>query len=161
MGRPSKLEKDPGLAQRIAEKVEQWNAPSVAAQSEGVSTSTFYEWMERGEQGIEPYLAFSESIARAVAVAEVSAVEVLKSPPLDERRKADGAIVRAAQFYLERTRRERFGQSIEIKQKAEETLRGALTRLRERLDPGVWRQVLAALAGDGGVEDAGRGDRRH
>ena len=35
----------------------------VAAQTAGISPSTFYDWLAKGRAGIEPYAEFSEKVA--------------------------------------------------------------------------------------------------
>lgn len=164
MARPSKLETDPDLAERIFDRIRNGNYAETAAQAEGVTRSTYYNWMGWGREGGEPYEAFLDGVTRAVAECECTLVEELRNLPVDERGKADNAQANAIKFILERTRREHFGQTIELRQKAEDTIRDAFSelvpRLREELDSRSFRIVLAIFAGTGGGGGAGEVDSR-
>lgn len=92
MARPTKLSDE--VRDRIVQALRAGNYAEAACQSAGISPSTFYRWMERGERDEGIYRAFREAVKRAEADAEVHAVAVL--------RKAMGGDWRAAVAYLER-----------------------------------------------------------
>ena len=50
----------------------------VAAQAAGVSRSTFWDWMRKGDEGKKPYAAFSESVRRAEAEVHVVVVGAVR-----------------------------------------------------------------------------------
>lgn len=47
MARPTKL--NPELTARIVERILEGNRPQLAANLEGISSSTFFDWMARGK----------------------------------------------------------------------------------------------------------------
>ena len=76
MARATKLTSK--LQAAIVERVQAGNFPEVAAQCEGVSSTAFYEWMQRGRSGEEPFAEFAESITRARAEAEAKALREVR-----------------------------------------------------------------------------------
>lgn len=62
-GRPTKYSKL--LAQEIASDIRTGVTPEVAAIERGISTTTYYDWMQKGKEGIQPFTDFSELITRA------------------------------------------------------------------------------------------------
>lgn len=69
-GRPFKLDDD--VKQAILENILALNTIDKATQAAGVSTTSFYRWMERGEEsGCAPELRdFAVAVKRAIAEAE-------------------------------------------------------------------------------------------
>jgi transposase len=101
VGRPTKL--TPQVHERIVGLIEAGSYAEPAARAAGISASTFYSWMERGEleeDGI--FREFREAIKRAEAVAEVSAVKVVTS--------AMPRSWQAAMTFLERKHPDRWGR---------------------------------------------------
>jgi len=143
-GRPTSLTDD--LLARIVKKVEKLCDPKQATLSEGVPRSTYYDWAKTER--------FSDAIARAEAVAEVDAVLAMRDPPMDSHGKADAGWLRTMGWLLERLRRERFGQRIELvaQEKAASVL---IARLREGLDPAEFATVLDVLLEEGGEDREG------
>ena len=93
MGRPTKLSDE--VRERIVQAIRAGNYADAAAQSAGISPSTYYRWMARGEQEASgAFHAFREAVVRAEAEAEVHAVAIV--------RRAMGDDWRAAVAYLER-----------------------------------------------------------
>jgi transposase len=93
MARPSKLSDD--VTGRVVQAVRAGNYAEAACQAAGISASTYYRWMRRGEQdSASPHAAFREAVLRAEAEAEVHAVAII--------RRAMGEDWRAAVAYLER-----------------------------------------------------------
>ena len=81
MGRPTEL--TPETAKRIIDAIRLGNYATVACALAGVDDSTYYRWLERGEDkadgtpGEEPFREFRDSIKRAEAEAEAMAVGTL------------------------------------------------------------------------------------
>jgi hypothetical protein len=50
----------------------------VAAQAAGVSRSTFWDWMRKGDDGKTPYAEFSESVRRAEAEVHIVVVGAIR-----------------------------------------------------------------------------------
>ena len=156
--RPSKLETEPDLQQRIVKRIEDGNYPEVAAQAEGVSPPTYYRWMQQGaDEDAEPvYREFREAIERARARVEAEMVAEIRRN-IDDKGNVTTVDRR---WLLERTRRERYGQSIEVRVR-EEARDDLLHRLHAKLDPAVFEVVLGALMEDGGDEVPEEDDARH
>src|SRR5947199_10829600 len=73
VARPTKL--TPEVTERIVQAVKAGNYVHVAAQAAGISPSTFYRWMERGERESDGiYAEFYTAVRRAEGEAEVQAV---------------------------------------------------------------------------------------
>lgn len=45
----------------------------------GISTSTFYDWLGRGEAGEAPFAEFSSAVSRAYNAAKVAAIETIRA----------------------------------------------------------------------------------
>jgi transposase len=93
VARPSKLSVE--VTERVVQAIRAGNYPEAACQAAGISPSTYYRWISRGDQ--EPgsaHAAFREAVVRAEAEAEVHAVAIV--------RRAMGEDWRAAIAYLER-----------------------------------------------------------
>jgi hypothetical protein len=83
------------VTERVVQAVRAGNYAEAACQAAGISASTYYRWMRRGEQDpASPQAAFREAVLRAEAEAEVHAVAII--------RRAMGEDWRAAVAYLER-----------------------------------------------------------
>jgi hypothetical protein len=99
MARPVKL--TAAVSERIVQAIRAGNYPEPAARAAGISPSTYYRWMTRGQQ--EPtgiFHDFAETVARAEGEAEVHAVAFI--------RRAMSADWRAALAYVERRHPERW-----------------------------------------------------
>lgn len=62
-GRPTKLTDE--LIEEICKLVAEGDRPEVAAGVNGIGRATFYEWMDRGLKGDEPFRTFRTSVERA------------------------------------------------------------------------------------------------
>jgi hypothetical protein len=128
-GRPSRLTQE--VADRIVEAVEQGSYIKIAAQAAGVGQSTLAGWLARGREAASardrgedmpddeaPYLELLESVTRAQALAETSAVAAWRSaftgPEADWR---------AARDYLARTAPERWAGVTRVQMTTEEAER--------------------------------------
>mgnify|MGYP003393440197 FL=1 len=68
---------------KVAELVREGATDSYAAQAVGITRTTFYRWMNRGAEGIEPYASFRRAVDEAHSEACVSAeIAVRKYNPL-------------------------------------------------------------------------------
>lgn len=93
MARPSKLTAE--VQGRIVAAIRAGNYAEAAAQSAGISASTLYRWLARGElEASGPFRQFREAVVLAEAEAEVHAVAVIRRAMPDDWR--------AALAYLER-----------------------------------------------------------
>lgn len=80
-GRPTKL--TPEVHERIVAYIRAGSYAWVAAEAAGVSKTTFYRWVQRGEQEHSgPYRAFADEVRQAQAQARVGAeIEVRRDSP--------------------------------------------------------------------------------
>lgn len=141
-GRPTKL--TPEVAAAIVASVEEGNYPEVAAEAEGVDGSTFYRWMQRGESDEDKdqaFREFRESVTRARASAERAMVRIVRTASNDNPQ--------AAQWFLERSRPERWGRRdhVVVETRVQEELNEALDKLQRDLTPDAYAQVVRSLAG--------------
>jgi len=87
--------------QRIVQALRAGNYADAACRAAGIAPSTFYRWLERGDdEDSGLFRDFAEEVERAMAEAEVHAVAVL--------RRAMPEDWRAALAYLERRHPERW-----------------------------------------------------
>jgi hypothetical protein len=130
----------------ITRLIEAGNAPSTAAGIAGVPKRTWSLWRQKAEQGVEPYVSLLDDVERALATFEGILVDKLANPPKGPDGRADHAEVKATQFLLERTRRERFGQRLEVQMKVTETMQGFFQELQKRMSPEAFNELVMAMA---------------
>jgi transposase-like protein len=102
-GRPSKF--NPETAQKIISAIRDGNYMETAAAYAGLSKDTFYDWLKQGaaKDAKPEYKAFSDSIAIALAEAEVLDLETIGT--------ASRSQWQAAAWRLERRNHERWGRA--------------------------------------------------
>lgn len=151
LGRPTKLTED--VQERILAATSAGNYKVTAAASAGISYATLREWERKGEEGIEPYAAFSEALKRAEAEAEVRAVAFVN--------KAMASDWKAAMTFLERRHPDKFRrrETHELTGNAEEPVvvaetftdpetRKAMNELKQRVAVARGRRAGGPGAGD-------------
>ncbi len=69
LGRPKNVPAllKPELIDAICRNLELGMSNNIAAEAEGISRSTMFDWMNRGAKGVKPYAAFHERVTRARA----------------------------------------------------------------------------------------------
>lgn len=109
MARPTKLTKE--LTDRIVLAIKAGNYAKIAAAMVGISEATYYSWLEQAKQpdATPELLEFLESVERAEAEAEISAVARIKQA-------SDNGTWQAASWLLERKHGERWGRNDKIRQ---------------------------------------------
>lgn len=107
MGRPSKL--TPEIQTRIVEAVTAGNYMETAAAYAGVGVSTFYRWMQEGEDPKSPKRKreFREAVLQARAQAEVRNVTLIQ-------RAANDGSWQAASWFLERSFQAKWGKNARV-----------------------------------------------
>ena len=99
MARPTKLTAE--TAEKIVTSIAAGNYAETACRSAGVSASTYYRWLERGEEEDSgAHRDFFEAVGDAEAAAEINAVATIQAAMPDDWR--------AAMAYLERRYGERW-----------------------------------------------------
>lgn len=115
-GRPTKL--TPELAAGICKAIEEWNYLETAAELHDVTRQSVYNWLERGARSVGVksvpksealFVEFFYAVTRARARAESEALKILKRG--DAKGTGFGR-AKAAAFYLERARAEKFAPRV-------------------------------------------------
>lgn len=100
MGRPTKLTTE--VQDRIIQALKAGNYIETAAEYAGIGKTTFYRWMEQGEQASQGiYREFRDAVMRARAEAEARSVALIQKAAPDDWR--------AAAWWLERAFPDRWG----------------------------------------------------
>jgi len=92
----------------MAEAIRNGNYASTAADACGIGRSTHYEWMDKGEQGIEPYAEYADTIKKAEAEAEMNAIQNIQTHAAENWT--------ASAWYLERKFPEKWGRKDKLTQ---------------------------------------------
>lgn len=103
MARPCKLTHE--LTVRICDKIRKGLPFADACSLCDITDSTFYEWLQRGETGEEPFATFSGAVKRATAEMKEFCLDVIDLATVD---KTIGWI--PAAWKLERRDRRNFGR---------------------------------------------------
>ncbi len=131
----------------ILEAIRAGNYPAIAAQSQGVPSRTWRTWRQWADQGDLDCIELFEAVDCALADAEIALVAKLAKVPLTAMGSGDNAVVKATTFVLERTRRERWGDKIEVQIKVQDTMRGFFEALEQRMSPEAFDELVLAMAG--------------
>ena len=114
---------DSKMKMRILHILKQGNYRSVAARAVGIDPVTFADWMNRGQQGEEPYYSFYADVIRAESEAEQEMIRCIT--------KAGRHTWQAAAWYLERKHPERYGR---LDRLAEAPHKGKLNEFVEAME---------------------------
>ena len=160
-GRPTKL--TPQIIDEIEYLVGGGNYISTACQAVGINHQTYYNWLERGEKGEEPYFAFVEALKRAEAKAEAARVARVEAAGIGGNlmrkktiTKPDGTVIEDEQWsqpqwladmtHLERRHPDRWGRkdrtSIDVNERKSITI----TRVEVVLNQGEGVPVIEGEA---------------
>lgn len=120
----------PERTKRIADIIRAGNYAEIAARVGGISEATYYNWINRGESGEEPYVEFLESIKAAEAESEARNIALIQ-------RSAQNGTWQAAAWFLERKHGTRWGrrQAVEVSGNTSITLSGLAEMLRDEDEP--------------------------
>lgn len=100
LGRPGKL--TPELQESIVQGIKAGNYAEVSARNSGIAPTTFFRWMQQGEDRPGLYRKFRESIRNAEAFSEARAVAIVANGMLADPKHAE--------WYLERKHPNRWGR---------------------------------------------------
>ena len=100
MSRTTKL--NSRVQSTIVKCLKDGNTRNDSALYAGISHTTFYNWLERGRQGEEPFLAFLEAVEKAEAEAMIANVAIIQ--------RAANDTWQAAAWWLERKRPDDWGR---------------------------------------------------
>lgn len=153
MPRPTSL--TPDVHAVIVAAVRDGSTRVGAAKLGGVTVRTLYNWLARGDDGLEPYAAFVQDVEAAEGARCKRWLKVVEDAA-DEDWKA-------ATWLLEHLHPDEFGKS--VKTAVQEELKSFLEGLKEKLDAQAWKQVLRVVSAEaatrGGSADLGRGPSEH
>jgi ParB-like chromosome segregation protein Spo0J len=134
------------VTQPIIDAIEKGNFPSTAAQAAGIPARTWSQWRTWADEGDVCLIELFEQVACALAKAEMELVSKLTSPPQDAKGSADAGWIRSTQFLLERTRRERWGEKVEVKLRVEDSMRELLDELQGRMSAEAFNELVLAMS---------------
>lgn len=137
-GRPSKY--TPSVAKRICKWVEAGVSVEAAAEAEGVSRATVYNWRDRGLAGEEPYAGFVARLAKAKGLIEARVTAHITRKVKDDWR--------AGAWYLERRMAQRFGDQGSLDRKLQAEYVRMLDAAKRTMDADGYKAFVAALAAD-------------
>lgn len=147
-GRPTKLTDE--LAAVIIADIEQGVQPDAAAADAGIAPSTYFDWMQRGKAGEEPFRGFRSEVARARLAAESKLTKTILNG--DERGMGFGPS-KAALEMLSRLRPDRYSPTMKVQ------LRDDLERILDVVERVCGQEsflaVVEALADDDSARAAG------
>lgn len=141
-GSVSRLESEPGLGDRIIERLNRGQSHATASEAEGVPRRTYFDWLERGrsdrDAGVQSLWAdFAAGVDRTVAevLGRVEAGIVDAEPLADSGGKIDPAVARNRQWYLERRLPDVYGRRIEHSVRVD-AMEWVIAKLQEGVDAG-------------------------
>lgn len=141
-GRPTKYTR--AIGEQICKLVRSGVSVEAAAQSQGISKATVYSWREQGFNGKELYADFATALDKAQAD-----IEARLTLNITHRAKDDW---RAAAWYLERRRAERFAEQGSLDRKLQSEYVRMLDAAKRTLDPQSYQAFVAALSAEDGEE---------
>ena len=147
VGRKTKLTKK--MQDEICKLLGAGNYVCAVCDYVGIAESTFYDWLERGEDGEEPFAEFHESVKREAAKAEIRAASEIQ-------KAGQQGTWQAWAWFLERRYAKRWGRHV-----TEHTLKGEVGVKHSgevEINDNEYAAVLAELAGistDGASREAG------
>ena len=68
----------PELQKKLIKYIQGGSYIVVACRAVGIAEKTFYEWIKKGEKGIEPYSKLSKSVRKAQAKSEIRNVAIIE-----------------------------------------------------------------------------------
>lgn len=129
----------------IITAIEACNFPRTAAAAAGVPYRTWMEWKRMAAEGDPTCAELFERVSCALAKAEMSLVDKLKTPPIDGHGKADTGWIKATTTILERVHREQWGERIEVRIKVLDALRAMMDEIEARMPPASFQELVLAL----------------
>jgi transposase len=101
----------PEVCRQVAAMIRDGNSITCAAQAVGVTASTVYVWLRKGEDGHETYVQFYKDCEMAKAFAEQKMVMIVREAAASRTGKIDW---KAAAWWLARARPETWGDKQRI-----------------------------------------------
>lgn len=133
-----------GLHDQIIANITAGQRPVTAAQMAGITSSTFYGWMQMGKQGNVHLVKFVDDVELAWGAAEAGLVGIVHKAAVHD---PDLALQ-----ILERTRPAAYSKDVNAK--VEGIIAEFLMQMKEGLPPEMYRAVLGVVSGQG-LPDSG------
>lgn len=139
IGRPSAL--TPETKEKFLAALRVGSYLQDAADYAGIGRSTAMQWMAKGRAGTKPeYVDFVEAVEGALSASiTTDLAEIAKA--------AKAGDWRASAWRLEHRHPTKFGPQVKV---VEQELSGFLERLKEKVPPDVYEQILSAAVADPG-----------
>ncbi len=134
MGRPTKLNSD--VQQTLAFALGEGATVEHACEFAGIAPRTFYNWIERGENGEEEFLQFVQTTTRARGQGIVTNLRTIS-------KASEAGDWRAAAWRLAHCYPAEYGRKVKIQGDQDTPLRGFHEMAQEQLDARIlqlWRQ---------------------
>ena len=74
-GRKTKLTPEP--QKKIVNIIKKGNYIRVACQAVGISHTTYFSWIKKGEEGISPYVEFLYAVEKAESEAQIEFIKII------------------------------------------------------------------------------------
>lgn len=103
-GRRTKL--TPEMQANIVKLIKAGNYVETACNAVGISDVTYYNWLNRGDDGEEPYLSFFKAIKKAEAMGETISIGIITKASLENWQ--------AAAWRLERRNFQKWGRKAQV-----------------------------------------------
>ena len=104
----------PELQKKLIKYIQGGSYIVVACRAVGIAEKTFYEWIKKGEKGIEPYSKLSKSIRQAQAIGELKIFSEIRSQVKNDWR--------AGMEILARKYPQRWGKKDKLEVKSKKTV---------------------------------------
>ena len=121
-GRKTKL--TPELQEEITKRIKAGNYIQVACEAIGISHTTYFNWIKKGEEGKSPYVEFLKAIKKAEAEAHVNCVAIIASHATEQWQ--------AAAWLLERKYPDKWGRRDKLDIKGEIIAERKVDKLEEK-----------------------------
>ena len=141
-GRPTLYTQE--LSERLLKDVEDGATFEIAAEANGISGNTLYEWLGRSREGDPKYAGLHDALARARASYKRAAIERIRKGVLNSGERD----WKAEAMLLERLYPNEFGPQAAVSVKVESELDRIVKKLEEALPPEIFDAVARALVGD-------------
>jgi hypothetical protein len=121
-GRKTKL--TPELQEEVVKRIRAGNYIQVACEAVGISHTTYFNWIKKGEEGKRPYVEFLEAVKKAESEAQVNYVATVASHARDQWQ--------AAAWWLERRFPDKWGRKDRLDIKGEITAEKKVDKIEEK-----------------------------
>ncbi len=127
----------PAVHQMVCDLVKKGHRPVAAAQQAGITSHTFYRWMNMGKAGDPHLFDFANDVEQAVAIFEGVLVDTVVDASKEDAKHAE--------FLLERRFAEGYAKDVDAKVNG--IMTDFITKLEAHLTPSEFDKVLTVISG--------------